>query len=353
MSGGGTVGRCGRRTWLGVAVLALLTTLCAAPLARAETASWAFDPSSWDFGVVMPDSGPTPPKAFTLTNTGDVELSVIFVSIGSEEGDFSIADNQCGKLSPGASCTISVTFDPSSAGPKNGQLGVASQGGLAPPTYVKLSGTGAGPAVAITPASQTFDPLGVGEGPSPAKSFTVTNEGQLDLTISSIHTAVFLHTDADQFPVAGGTCAAGLVVAPQGSCTVEVAFAPTRPGWLAADLFIASDAPGSPHLATVEGIGIAPPVPFPFAPSLEPPRVEILHGPVKRTPGRDATFWFRGSPTAARFLCRLDSHEPRPCSSPVRYRRLRPGRHRFAVRGIDRNGRSGRAAVARWRVLQP
>lgn len=130
---GGAIVRCGRRrTWLGVAVLILLTALWTAPVARAETASWSFDPSSWDFGVVVPGSGLTPPKVFTLTNTGGVELSISLVAIGSEEGDFLIAENKCGKLTPGASCTISVTFNPSTAGPKDGQLSVASQGGLAP-----------------------------------------------------------------------------------------------------------------------------------------------------------------------------------------------------------------------------
>lgn len=186
-----------------------------------------------------------------------------------------------------------------------------------------------------------------------AKSFTVTNEGQLDLTISSIFTATFLHTDAAQFRVTGGTCAAGLMVTPQGSCTVEVVFSPTRPGWLAADLFVASDAPDSPHRVTVEGTGIAPPVTFPPALPLELPGVEILHRPAKQTHSRDAGFWFRGSLPEARFLCRLDGRELRRCSSPIRYQRLRTGRHRFAVRAIDGNGRSGRAAVVRWRILQP
>jgi hypothetical protein len=349
------MGRGRRQTRLGLVVVLLLTTLFTAPIARGETASWSFDLSSWDFGVVVPGSGPTPPKTFTLTNTGDMELSVIFVSVGSEfGGNFSIAENKCQeKLAPGASCTISVIFNPSTAGPKSGQLAVASQGGLAPQASVELRGTGAGPAVAITPTTHVFDPLGVGAGPSLAKSFTVTNEGQLDLTISSIYTAIFLYSDADQFPVTGGTCGAGVIVPPQGSCTVEVAFGPTRPGWLAADLFIASDAPGSPHRATVEGIGIASPVPFPLTLPVELPRAEIFRRPGRQTARRNASFWFRSSPTAAHFLCRLDGRKLHRCSSPVRYQGLRAGRHRFAVRAIDGNGRSGQTTVVRWHILQP
>jgi hypothetical protein len=334
-----------------VTILVTLAMLFAAPLAHAE-ASWSFDPPSWDFGVVVPDSGPTPPKVFTLTNTGDQELSGGFVSVGGNEGSgFSIDENKCGKLAPGASCTISVSFDPSTAGPKNGELGVADLGGGVPPASAGLSGTGAGPVVSITPDGLAFDALEVGKGSSSPKVFTVANEGQLDLTISMVSISIYMHPDADQFKIVGGTCAVGLVVAPDGSCTVEVAFVPTRPGYLAGELVIADDAPGSPHVATVEGVGIGSPVVFPRPPTPMIPSVGFSHRPDRRTYSRSAAFTFLASPSAASFLCRLDGRDLRPCSSPVRYRRLRPGDHRFAVRAVDGNGRSGRAAVVRWRIL--
>ncbi|HZJ29066.1 MAG TPA: choice-of-anchor D domain-containing protein [Solirubrobacterales bacterium] len=323
-----------------------------APGAHAAPA-WSFDPPSWDFGTLVPGSGPIPPKAFTLTNTGDVELSAIFVSVGGNEGaGFKLAGNTCGKLAPGASCEISVTFDPSTPGPKDGQLQAATQGGLAPPASAELSGTGAGPEASIAPRSLSFPALPLGEVSEP-RTFTLTNTGSIDLTISWLAIVIYLHGDTDQFRTTGGTCAAGLTLPPAGECTVETRFAPSRPGQLIADLLISSDAPGSPHRVELVGFGTAPTLtPAPPPPFLEP-RAAIVHRPSKRTRKRHAAFWLRGSPTAARFVCKLD-HQPyfTVCRSAARYRKLRPGRHRFAVRALDGNGRWGRPTVFRWRVVK-
>jgi HYDIN/CFA65/VesB-like, Ig-like domain len=336
----------------------MLVAMSYAAAAQAAEGDWSFEPASWDFGTIIPGTGPTPPKAFTLTNTGDVELQAFFVSLGSEGDDFSLAGNTCGKLAPGADCEISVTFDPSSAGVKQGQLSVASQGGLAPPASVELSGTGAGPAVSIAPAAQTFEPLELGGGPSAPKTFSIANEGQLDLAIASIsiQTNVIYNypgAAAEQFELAGGTCKVGIAVPPGATCTVDVTFSPTAPGALPAQLRIADNAPGTPHVATLEGFGVAPSwQPPPLAPYIVP-KVSIVHHPARRTTFRRAVFWLRGSPTATRFACKLDDSEFKICESPVRYRGLGGGRHRFAVRALDSDGRWGPPRVFRWRIGDP
>ncbi|HEX3609297.1 MAG TPA: nucleotidyl transferase AbiEii/AbiGii toxin family protein [Solirubrobacterales bacterium] len=336
--------------------LAMLVAISAASTAHAAEAGWSFNPASWDFGTIVPGTGPTPPKAFTLTNTGEVELQPIFVSIGSEAGGgFSLAGNTCGKLAPDADCAISVTFDPSSAGPMQGQLSVASQGGLVPPAAVELSGTGAGPAVSITPAKQTFDPLQLDGGPSAPRTFTIANEGQLDLIISSISiqtNTIYNYPGAavEQFEFTGGTCKVGVAVPPGFACTVAVTFSPTAPGALSAQLRIADNAPGAAHVADLEGFGIAPPWQPPLPPPFIAPSVSIAHRPARRTTSRSAVFWLHGSPTAARFACKLDESPFRVCESPVRYRGLGDGRHRFAVRAFDGNGRWGESAEFRWRI---
>jgi hypothetical protein len=340
--------------WWGVvalsAVTALLAALSFAPAARAD-ASWSFAPASWDFGTVVPGSGPSSPKVFTLTNSGDAELSVVLVSVGGNEGaGFKLAGNKCGKpLAPGASCEISVSFNPSTPGPKDGQLQVASQGGLAPLASAELSGAGAGPEISLAPASLAFGALPLGTVSAP-RTFTLTNTGSLDLKISSLSLVLYLHADTDQFMIAGGTCAAGSIVPPGGNCTVETRFAPTRPGQQFADLLIASDAPGLPHRVELEGVGVAPEV-GPLLPPFIEPRVTILHAPDKRTAKRHAVFWLRGSTTAAAIVCKIDGEENfKRCESPVRYHRLRPGRHRFAVRAYDPQGRRGRVIVFWWRI---
>lgn len=300
---------------------------------------------------MVPGTGPTPPKVFTLTNTGDVELAAVFVSVGSSDGaGFGLAGNTCGKLAPGASCEISVDFEPSRPGQKEGQLQVASQNGLAPPASAELHGYASGPEVSVTPDSYTFPALPLGAVSSP-QSFAVTNTGSLDLTISSFAMLIYIHGDEDQFKLSGGTCTAGLVLPPGDACTIEARFAPTRFESLTGDLLIVSDAPSSPNVVTLSGFGIRPTEPG--IPPFVPPRVSIVRRPAKGTSSRRAVFWLQGSAAAATIGCKIDN-QPwfKRCESLVRYRNLRPGRHRFVVRAFDAQGRWGPPTVFRWRVFE-
>jgi peptide-methionine (S)-S-oxide reductase len=335
--------------------VAVLLTLSSTPTANAAEAGWSFSPDSWDFGTLVPGEGPSPSKAFTLMNTGEVELQAIFVSVAGEAGaGFSLAGNTCGKLAPNAECEISVTFDPSTPGPKNGQLQVASMGGLSPPASAELSGTGAGPVVSITPEILAFEPLSLGSWSSPPKTFTIANEGQLDLTVSSISIQPnqiynYPGAAASQFELAGGTCEAGVAVPPGVSCTVDVTFSPTAPGALTAYLKIGDDAPGAPHIAYLEGAGIETALSHHAA-----PRAFIVHRPARRTTSRYAVFWLRGSQPAARLACKLDDSPFKACGSSVRYHRLRGGRHRFEVRTLPTgNDPWGPPAIFHWWIEKP
>jgi len=339
------------------AAATLLVAMSSASKADAAEASWSFEPASWDFGTIVPGTGPSPPKAFTLTNTGEIDLQVFFVSIGSD-GDFALAGNTCGKLAPGAHCEISAVFDPSRAGAKRGQLGVASLDGLAPPASVELRGTGAGPMVSIAPARQIFDPLQLGGGPSAPRVFTIANEGQLDLNIFSIsiqanQTYDYPGASAQQFDLAGGTCEAGVAVPPGGACTVKTTFSPSAPGLLTAQLRIADNAPGAPHVADLEGVGNAPPWQPLLMQSRILPTVSVVHRPSRLTSSRRASFWPRLSPTATRLACKLDAGPTRPCTSPVRYVGLDNGRHRFSARALDQSGQWGPTTTFRWRIERP
>jgi FG-GAP-like repeat/Abnormal spindle-like microcephaly-assoc'd, ASPM-SPD-2-Hydin len=84
----------------------------------------------------------SPPQNVTVTNTGNTAVSITGVSItGTDPQDYS-ETNTCGtQINPGATCTISVTFSPTTPGTRsavaviNGPGGVEWQG-------VQLTGTG-------------------------------------------------------------------------------------------------------------------------------------------------------------------------------------------------------------------
>jgi DNA-binding beta-propeller fold protein YncE len=86
-----------------------------------------------------------------------------------------------------------------------------------------------------------------------------------------------------------------------------------------------------------------------------PPRLRAT--PRRRTARRAAAFRFRSAQPGVRFQCRLNGRRVakrlrswRRCTSPTRYRGLRPGRKIFRVRALKR-GAAGPAARHAWRIL--
>jgi phosphodiesterase/alkaline phosphatase D-like protein len=89
------------------------------------------------------------PMPVTVTNAGNVALSISGVSIsGLQAAEFAQA-NTCGSsIAPGANCSINVTFTPSSGGSRTATLVITSNAPGSPHS-VGLSGTGAG--ISVSP----------------------------------------------------------------------------------------------------------------------------------------------------------------------------------------------------------
>lgn len=87
------------------------------------------------------------------------------------------------------------------------------------------------------------------------------------------------------------------------------------------------------------------------------PQVTIGKGPKRKTSKRTAKLAFSADEPGVTFRCSLDGKGVRAglarfqdCSSPRTYRRLRPGRKTFRVRGIDPAGNVSDQAKLKWKV---
>ena len=185
------------------------------------------------------------PQNATLSNVGTSSLSINGISItGTGAGSFA-QTNACGSsLGAGKSCTVSVTFDPKSAGTFTPSLTV-NYAGTASPQKVTLSGTGlALPTVSLLPANLKFATQVVGTS-SAAQTATLTNTGDQSVAISSIAVSgPFSETN---------NCPSILGVS--GSCQIHLVFKPTAKGTASGTLSVTDNATKSPQKVALSGTG--------------------------------------------------------------------------------------------------
>ncbi len=87
-----------------------------------------------------------------------------------------------------------------------------------------------------------------------------------------------------------------------------------------------------------------------FTPVVKPaPKVKVTSKPSKKTRSKKAEFAFRSSVPGSKFKCRLDKGKFAGCSSPKKYRKLKPGKHKLSIRAIA-GGRTGPAVNVKWTV---
>ncbi len=184
----------------------------------------------------------SPAQGVTLTNSGDVALTLIAASLSP--GDFTVA-NACGNsLAAHSTCALEVSFVPSATGARTATLTVTDQFHF---QTVSLSGTGvAPPGVSLSPLTLSFPATGTGLTSTP-QTLTLTNNGGLPLTISSI-------SPSAGFVIAAATCPATLAI--NTACTLQVVFAPTAAGAVSGALTLTDNAPSGTQTASLTGTGI-------------------------------------------------------------------------------------------------
>lgn len=218
------------------AVLAL--TAASPPPAEAIVSSRAFAFGSQNVGE------PTAPQSLTVTNLGSAALELKSLVISP---DYRLT-NDCGStVKGGATCILTIAFDPTVSGARPGTLSITTNGAHAS-HKISLTGVGTQPSAAVLPTVLDFRAQRVGTS-SGSQVVTLSNQGTGPLTIASITaTAGFTET---------GNCPTKL--APGDGCTLQVAFTPTASGTQSGTLTIADDAlpTGSLQVVQLTGNGTA------------------------------------------------------------------------------------------------
>jgi hypothetical protein len=131
-------------------------------------------------------------------------------------------------VAAGSSCTISVTFTPTTINTRTGTVSITDNAPASPQT-VALTGTGT--YLSWTPTSLSFGTVTVGTT-SPAQVITFTNHAPTALAIKSVTITGVNNLDFAQT----NTC--GTSLARMSSCTITVTFTPKAQGLRTANVTV-------------------------------------------------------------------------------------------------------------------
>jgi hypothetical protein len=212
----------------------------------------AVSTDSVDFGNTQ--AGLTKTETVTITNEGDLDLGINSVSIsGNDASDFTV-NNSCTTLAGGESCTVDVTFAPSTDGARSAQLDIASTDEDEANVAVALSGTGElepTPEIDVTSDGTDFSAVNIGETAN--GTITVTNTGNGALSVNNVT------VDGDSAFGIDGTACIGAILATDESCTVNVSFNPGSEGDFSGNVTITSDDEDEGSVSVgVSGQGVDP-----------------------------------------------------------------------------------------------
>jgi hypothetical protein len=185
----------------------------------------------------------SPPQSVTLTNTGTAPLNISGVT--TTVNDFVQTNNCNSPIAVGGSCTIQVSFTPTTTGVVEGAVQV-SDNALSSPQQVGLTGTG-GPGssvLMVAPAQLIFANQAV-TTTSASQLVHVTSVGIASVTINGIS----INSDFQQT----NNCPTGASVVV--NCTINVTFAPTGAGPRSGVLSVAYAGMGSPQTVMLNGEG--------------------------------------------------------------------------------------------------
>jgi hypothetical protein len=197
-------------------------------------------PLSLAFPTPVTVGGSSPSLSVTVSNTGTVPAIFGASMSGSDAAHFGVTTSGCPAsgtvMQIGAVCTVTVTFTPTTAGPKTAFLAL----GQPAATLVPVSGMAQVIALSATP-SVNFGSVFLLNTPA-TQGVLVTNTGTVPVAVPTSLTG----TDAALFSISATTCPASPATLAVGAmCTLTMAHAPSTLGVKSAALNL-----GSPTLAT-------------------------------------------------------------------------------------------------------
>ena len=202
------------------------------------------DQSSVAFGTAVVGSPVT--KAVKFTNTGGQTLTLSAVTTPSTPFTGTDAPGSGATIAAGASLTVHVKFDPSTAGSYSDALELDSDGGN---ISVGLSGSAVTPGqLLLTPTSIDFGSVALTD--SATQSFTVKNTGGTVVTISNST------PPSGQGFAATTTISAGATIQPGASVQETVRFAPTATGAASGSWKITGDDSTGTHTVQLTGTAL-------------------------------------------------------------------------------------------------
>jgi hypothetical protein len=80
------------------------------------------------------------------------------------------------------------------------------------------------------------------------------------------------------------------------------------------------------------------------------PKTTITKAPKAKTTSTTAKFKFKSNEGGSKFQCKLDKGKFKSCKSPKTYKKLKPGKHVFKVRAIDKAGNIGKPAKRKFTI---
>jgi Abnormal spindle-like microcephaly-assoc'd, ASPM-SPD-2-Hydin/Beta-propeller repeat len=214
-----------------------------------DTPEVSTSPTTVNFGS-EPQHSTTAGRAVQLSNNGTTTVTIQKIAIsGTNASDFAETDNCGTALAATSSCSINVTFTPSTQSAESALLQITDSDPGSPQS-VTLSGAGVS-AVLVSSTTLNFNRQTIGVTSSP-RSFALSNIGNVALPVTGVS---ITGTNAGDF---AQTNNCGTSLAASSSCSVIVTFTPSLLGGEIAALQIADADLTSPQKISLSGTGASP-----------------------------------------------------------------------------------------------